>query len=39
MAKAAKVQKTNPMRDLERASIADAGPTQEDDGEEARGPG
>ena len=39
MAKAAKVQKTNAMRELERAGIAYAVHTYEDDGEEARGLG
>lgn len=39
MAKAAKVQKTNAMRELERAGIAYAVHTYEDDGEEVRGLG
>lgn len=39
MAKAAKIQKTNAMRELERAGIAFAVHTYEDDGEEARGLG
>ena len=39
MAKPAKLQKTNAMRELERAGIAFTVHTYEDDGEEARGLG
>lgn len=39
MAKAAKIQKTNAMRELERAGVAFVVHTYEDDGEEARGLG
>lgn len=39
MVKAAKIQKTNAMRELERAGIAYAVHTYEDDGEGARGLG
>ena len=39
MAKPAKLQKTNAMRELERAGIAFTVHTSEDDGEEARGLG
>lgn len=39
MARAPKVQKTNAMRELERAGIAFSVHTYEDDGEEARGLG
>ncbi|MDO4436779.1 MAG: Cys-tRNA(Pro) deacylase [Coriobacteriaceae bacterium] len=39
MAKAPKIQKTNAMRELERAGVAFAVHTYEDDGEHARGLG